>query len=244
MEEAKVLYRSVSPPELIDIAKRGVIVGGGSLFNPFEGRSDVFFADEIDDRLIGHGEHIPRQVTFALRNHPIPRRADMIHQLIRRRADMISARMRSDGLRARRDLIDDLGLGFRVAKVRSLTFRAPPDSGPIYARHFRALRRLVRKRDTLSAAWDAELTKRIGRAQRAARASPYSSAIIVTKPVMGGRVYLANEGLCGHGEREYGFAPGLLTLRDIAEVILIKDRRQVGRLPAAGLADLCSALQL
>lgn len=244
MEEAKTLYRSVSLPELVDIAERGVIVGGGSLFNPFEGRPDVFFADEIDDRLIGHGEHIPRQVTFALRNHPISRRSDIINRLIRRRAEFIASQMRADGLRTSRDLADDLCWGVDVSKARSLTFAAPKSSGRTYARHFRALRRLMRKRDDLSAAWEREASGKIAQAETTARASPYSSAIIVTKPITGGRVYLASDGLCGHGEREYGFEPGRVSVSAVAEVILIKDRRQVCRIPIANLADLCSSLPL
>ena len=57
----------------------------------------------------------------------------------------------------------------------------------------------------------------------------FTSAILVTHPVSGGRLYEAASGLCGHGEREYGFDPGQLGSADVAEIVWIKDHVERGR---------------
>jgi hypothetical protein len=244
MLEPVVLYRSVSLPELSDIARRGVVSGGGNTFNAFDPRPDVFFADKIDDLLVGHGEHVPRQVTFAMRGHVSSRRIDLVRDLITRRADFILAQLDDDRVAYDRYSSEDFRLGFLVSKFRRLSFRTRRGNGQTYARHFRALRRLLRKQEALAADYDREWQLRHQAAVGRMRDLPYSSAILVTRPISGGCVYSTASGFCGHGEREYGFRQGQLTLADLAEIILIKDRREVGRIPVAGLADLPSSLGL
>ena len=229
MSKSKVLYRSVSPPELVDIWRHRVIVGGGSLFNPFDRRTDVFFADEIDDLLIGHGEHIPRQVTFALRNHSTSRRSEFLDRRISRRADLILAQMDRDRIPYDRDCAEDFRIGLDVSKFRRATFKRKHRNGWNYALHFRALRRLLRKQEAYFQAYNQAWAQHYHQRQEALQELPYSSVIIVTHPIGGGVVYSAESGWCGHGEREYGFRPGQVTLQDISEIILLKERREVGR---------------
>lgn len=244
MQEPMVLYRSVSLPELVDIARRGVVSGGGNTFNAFDPRPDVFFADKIDDLLIGHGEHVPRQVTFAMRGHVSSRRIDLVRELITRRADFILAQLDDDRVAYDRYSADDFRLGFLVSKFRRLSFRTRRGNGQTYAQHFRALRRLLRKQEALAADYDREWHLRHRAAERHLRDLPYSSAILVTRPISGGCVYSTASGFCGHGEREYGFRLGQVTLADLAEIILIKDRREAGRIPAAGVAGLGNTMNL
>lgn len=241
MKEPRVLYRSVSLGELFDIARRGVICGGGNLFNTFDPRPDVFFADEIDDVLVGHGEHVPRQVTFAMREHLSSRRIEILRDVITRRADFILRQLDDDRIAYDRYSADDFRLGLLVSKFRGLSFRTKRGNGRVYARHFRALRRLLRRQVSLSAMYDRAWHSLHQRTEEQLRCLPFSSAILVTRPITGGRVYSTEAGFCGHGEREYGFRLGQVTLADVAEVVLLKDRREVARgRPQVVLPLFCS----
>lgn len=67
LEEPKVLYRSVSPQELKSFWSMGRISGGGNVFNEFDPRNYVFFADEVSDLLIWQGEDVERQAIHKLK---------------------------------------------------------------------------------------------------------------------------------------------------------------------------------
>ena len=228
MHEAKVLYRSVSPPELADIARTGRITGGGNLFNPADTRPDVFFADRIDPLLIGHGEHVPRRVTYALSKSRTSRKVDLITDRIERRASLILERLRGDGILYDPELATWFRYGQSTGQFRRMTFRAKRKRWRGYALHFRALRRLVRCQLSIERQY-AELADREHRAIMLERSrADFASAILVTHPVTGGRLYEAASGLCGHGEREYGFDPGQLGIADLAEIIWVKDHAAIG----------------
>jgi len=239
MSKPMVLYRSVSVPELIDIWRSGVITGGRNVFNPFDERGDVFFADTIDDRLIRQGEYVDRQVTFALKNHAITTRSEQIGVQMERQANRILAELDRDGIRYNRDNAEylGLGLGHDRRKMRAAAFRGPRAAHGKYARLFRDLARLTRESGTLATEYDRMYQEAFAERLRWLGDLPFSSAILVTRPVTGGLIYAADRGWCGHGEREYGFAPGHLTFADVAEIIFIKACHEVDRCCPADLAS-------
>ena len=229
MCEARVLYRSVSLPELADIGRTGRITGGGNRFNPVDTRRDVFFADRIDPLLIGHGEHVPRQVHFVLRDSRANRHAGLIFDRIEKRASLILDHLRLDGFTIDPDLAEDFIYGQSVGRIRRLSFKAKRSRWLGYAEQFRAMRRLLRCQHSIESRY-AELVERTHDAIKLERTRAcFTSAILVTHPVTGGRLYEAAHGVCGHGEREYGFDPGQLGTNDLAEVIWIKDHVEQGR---------------
>jgi hypothetical protein len=62
--EPLTLYRSVSIQELEDIVASGEIRGGGNLFNGFDPRPFVFFADQLNEQTIGQGEQADRVADY------------------------------------------------------------------------------------------------------------------------------------------------------------------------------------
>ncbi|WP_315921082.1 hypothetical protein [Mesorhizobium sp. SP-1A] len=62
--EPITLYRSVSIQELEAIVVAGDISGGGNLFNEFDPRPFVFFADKLNEQTIGQGERADRVAEY------------------------------------------------------------------------------------------------------------------------------------------------------------------------------------
>lgn len=62
--EPTTLYRSVSIQELEAIVEAGEIRGGGNLFNEFDPRPFVFFADQLNEQTIGQGERADRVAEY------------------------------------------------------------------------------------------------------------------------------------------------------------------------------------
>lgn len=62
--EPITLYRSVSIQELEGIVASGEIRGGGNLFNEFDPRPFVFFADKLNEQTIGQGERADRVAEY------------------------------------------------------------------------------------------------------------------------------------------------------------------------------------
>ena len=89
MRGPKVLYRSVSVPELLDICRSGTIRGGMNRFNPADRRPLVFFADTLDDRLISQGEHIHRQAYYAAESSQEHLLCEFLRQRIREHGTLI-----------------------------------------------------------------------------------------------------------------------------------------------------------
>lgn len=234
-----ILYRSVSVPELVNICQSGVITGGGNCFNPLDDRADVFFADTIDDRLIRQGEYVDRQVTFSLKNHDVSRRSDQIAVQMERQANRILAELDRDGIRYSRDNAEYLGLGLGQdrRKMRAAAFRGPRTAHGKYARLFREMARLTRESGTWATEYDKLYQEAFAERLQWLGSLPFSSAILVTHPVSGGLIYAADGGWCGHGEREYGFAPGHVSFADVAEIIFIKACREADRCCPADLAS-------
>ena len=62
--EPTTLYRSVSIQELEAIVEAGEIRGGRNLFNGFDPRPFVFFADQLNEQTIGQGERADRVADY------------------------------------------------------------------------------------------------------------------------------------------------------------------------------------
>lgn len=91
-----------------------------------------------------------------MRGHVSSRRIDLVRELITRRADLILAQLDDDRVGYDRYSAEDFRLGFLVSKFRRLSFRTRRGNGQTYARHFRALKRLLGKQEALTADYDRE----------------------------------------------------------------------------------------
>lgn len=236
MGEPRVLYRSISLPEFADIWRTGKVMGGGNLFNLFDPRPDVFFADEITDPLVRQGEYVDRQVTFALRGHQVSLRLERLHAQLDDQAELILREMDRDGISYDTECAEDFRMGFERCRLQRVAFRRGPAARRKYGKLFRVLRRLERDCDAADADYGREFAAAVAERVQWLSSLPFSSAILVTRPVSGGVVYSAEFGWSGLGEREYGFAPGHVTLADVAEIILIKFCQKVGRCRPGGLS--------
>lgn len=229
MSESLVLYRSVSLHELRDIYQTNLIVGGGNLFNLFDPRHQVFFADAMEDRVIRQGEYLDRQVTLALHDHESSRRISLAHAKVDGQVQLILAEMRAAGIPYDPD--PEMEFEFRWDIDRRPIRRAIKRRGKALRSRFRELFASLEAAERESAAADAAQSA-ISEKMLKDRASwlsrqPYTSAVLVTYPLLGGLLYTGYS--CLLGEREYGFEPGQVTLDDVAEVILIRFQKEVGR---------------
>lgn len=111
MRGPKVLYRSVSVPELLDICRSGTIRGGMNRFNPADRRPLVFFADTLDDRLISQGEHIHRQAYYAAESSQEHLLCEFLRQRIREHGTLILGHLHCDGVNYTEDQADGLPRG-------------------------------------------------------------------------------------------------------------------------------------
>lgn len=231
MSQPRVLYRSVSIPELVDIWRSGVVAGGGNIFNFMDQRRYVFFADEMDERLMRYGEFVDSQAHYDLRDHIVSRRSEQTSARIEQIADVILAEMAHDRIPYDVALADEFRLGWEHQRFRSAVFRCEGADRPKYAALFRILRRLQREFTALDEEYGRQHQLSCAEIEQRLAEAPYSSAIIVTHPIAGGLLYSTEFGFSGHGEREYAFCPGQITMRDIFEIILLKAGQEVERFP-------------
>ena len=230
---ATVLYRSVSLPELEDIYSCGVVVGGQNKFNPVDSRPDVFFSDVLDARLVRQGEDTYRQAFYHAQFHPAAaRRAEAFDHVMQCAEDILS-QMVSCGIRYDPD--DGYSLEWGAVAPRLKRSALGPEATRA---SFKGLfRRLAQLNSAQAAAADEHCDVVIGlmaEYEASRKTQPITSAVLITKPIVGGLIYSEELGLSGHGEREFGFEPGQIKLDDIAEIILIKAGTEAGRCGAQG----------
>lgn len=235
MPQPRVLYRSVSLPELVDIWRSGVVAGGGNIFNFMDQRRYVFFADELDERLMRYGEFVDSQAHYDLRDHVVSRRSEQTLNRIEQIADVILAEMDHDRIPYDVALADEFRFGWERRRFRSAVFTCEGVDRPKYAALFRIFSRLQREFTALDGEYGRQHQLSCAEIERRLTRSPYSSAVIVTHPIAGGLLYSTEFGFSGHGEREYAFRPGQITVSDIFEIILIKAGREVERCSPPGL---------
>ena len=227
--EPKVLYRSVSIPELIDILKTGKVVGRQNRFNGFDPRRFVFFADTLTDKVIGQGEEIDRQAMVAMENDPIHQEFDALEQqlkeLTKREADAVWFAVERN---------PRLGEIYQITSATYAAFLQGDEEAerafsravhrvPAIAKLAQQRLKIYEKLNKLREKYRTKHRKTEDQLRAKWGKSPYSSAVIVTKPVGGGLHYSHEHGKSGMGqEDEYGFLPGRVTWEDIDKVILMK----------------------
>lgn len=251
MSEPKVLYRAVSLPELVDIARRGSIHGKLNVFNEFDRRRHVFFADVLNANVIHQGEELERQA--AVKHHKeftdaeaaIQREIEAVAQKIAKAVKPEVASVNRQRVRKGREAIDVMdadilayGRGERSNDVEFLLRSASPAGAEkikALVKERQALRdRLVGLSDRFRTTVRATM-----RDMTAAREGmKITSAVLETRPIAGGLHYSKRHGQSGMGEDdEYGFPPDQVTLRDIRRIHWVKDGKVIETTSADTLAD-------
>lgn len=227
--EPLVLYRSVSIPELVSVLRTGRIWGGQNRFNMFDCRPLVFFGDSLTDWLIGQGEHTHRQAYFASQFHDVYRDAQLALRHMEELACNILRELDSDRISYDPEQAFMLEFG-NCGRLRHRALR-PAKTRRKYRALFGALKQLTRTNNRLGNAHAVLVQNLEAEIDGWKAAHPFTSAVLVTRPIAGGLVYSTP---AYQGGREYGFRPGQVTLGDIREIILIKDRRIVCRCASPG----------
>lgn len=223
MEEAKVLFRSVSLRELKDIFERGEVIGGQNQFNDFEHRKWVFFGDQITDQLIGQGEEVSRQASHMMNDHRVHHEFRRIKQNIEFWANFIRNRLTRLGVEFDEDMM--LGL-IHQGEHRGYFLRLAATMETGREKYFEAIDEIQRQVSEVS-----DLRNTYREAHRNYESGialqnqhrKATSAILVTKPLSGGLHYSKNFGKSGFQTDEYGFHSGQVKASDIDKVIFIKD---------------------
>jgi hypothetical protein len=192
MQKEIILFRSVSPKELIDILDKSQVTGGLNRFNTFDHRREVFFGDAITEMLLGQGEEISRRAENMMQSHKI-----------------------QEKYRAAQD------------EFRTLTSEAKEK----YVHFYKYPTAVKKKIDTadksikkITSSFRAILMLEIKKEREINELRTFTSAVIETKPVGGGRHYSTkhNGGSSGMGDDdEYGFESGVVKITDIAKIHLM-----------------------
>lgn len=241
MASPKVLYRAVSLPELVDIFRKGQIVGGGSSFNDFEQRRWVFFGDSLE-AVIGQGEDVSRQASHELRQHAINGQfRDLTERFMALAREFVEgskrdlARMNAERRAENWKPIEvpDETWEYALAGSDSALWEIWEKVGWIkHKQVWTTLRKIEDQRNKLQNRFIDMLNRRTDAMTKAIEKKPVSSAVIETKPISGGLHYSGQHGKSAMPDAdEYGFRPWTVTLSDIERVHFIKDGRVVASVP-------------
>lgn len=203
LTEPKALFRAVSPEEWAQIQRDGEIRGGLNTFNGFDPRREVFFGDALNEELIAQGEDVARRAEYAIQQSDLQKR----YQRLQAQLGELNAQYEA----RRTELIED---GYTSAaagmhpsmQAISKKRRALQDSlADVQAKAREQIQQII-------------ATKRAEDAERG-----YSSVVLETRPVSGGRIYSGrHSGMRGD---EYGLDPGAVKLADVVRVHYVKDRK-------------------
>jgi hypothetical protein len=223
MREPKVLYRSVSLPELVDIWANGIISGGQNKFNSFDPRRHVFFGDEMSEEIIYQGEEIDRQANHALQKHSLHNEFAIIQREIKDHMLLlkniaINILQKSSGPRSV-ELLSQVNAG-KTQAIYNAGQMAYGDDRTLFQSEL----------DELNKEYRGEHRDKMKEIKDRRETFPITSAVIVTKPISGGLYYSKAHGKSGMTGNEYGFAPGAVTYYNIDKIVFIKDGKQVGTL--------------
>lgn len=242
MTEPKVLYRSVSLPELQDILKIGVVRGKGNEFNDFDNRSFVFFGDQITTELLSQGEDLSRQAYVALINEPVFSEFDQVSK-----ARMMAAQEFYDGLvdelKKKNKMRFDMDLPAQYVDPKKVTMMASSGTSllasqllfqsrvvsPQLSRLVDELRIIEKKMDELRRSYSALEEDWIETEKERRARYPFTSAIIQTSPMSHGFRYSATTGKAGMSSDEYGFYADSVREEDIVRIHLVADGRVIRR---------------
>lgn len=232
MAGERVLYRSVSLPELSDVISRGAVSGRGNAFNEFDARPFAFFGDRVTDRLVFQGEDVERQAMTALQGEQVFLEFEHVLKQARSAAETFAAaceeRVRSgERLRPAMDFAEDLklarvGSDLAISRLANGFFAPQPELKRLKARMDGFEERIAELRGRyarMSESWMEE--------ERAARESyPFTSAILETQPISHGFHYSHEFGSSGMGDDdEFGFHPDSVSLDDVTRIHLVRDGR-------------------
>lgn len=246
MQEERVLFRSVSLPELVDVISRGAVSGAGNRFNEFDSRPFAFFGDRVTDSLMFQGEDLERQAMTALSGEQV---FVEFEHACRQALDVSSAfaneceRLREAGLRTRAHL--DVAREIKLARSGSDLAMSRLANG-FYGRQTE-LDRLKDKADGLEAQIS-ELRRRyqamaaswLDEEKLAREKYPFTSAIVETRPISHGFHYSLAFGSSGMGDDdEFGFHKDSVRLDDIVRVHCVAG----GRVLRTAKADDLEALR-
>lgn len=217
MGAPKVLYRAVSPEEFEAIKESGSVSGGLNTFNGFDPRREVFFGPEMSPKLIGQGEDVSRRAEYAVQSSDLNKRYQEVGQKIK--ALYLS----------RKELVEKL--------IADRTIRSAADAKfqPKIKAMDKKIRALDDERGKLESDGRAQIKEAIAAKRAADQARGYSSVVLETKPVSGGRVYSGKHSGMGE-EDEIGFESGAVKAGDIAKVHFIRNG-EVVRTEAFGVAE-------
>lgn len=203
LTEPKALFRAVSPEEWAQIQRDGEIRGGLNTFNGFDPRREVFFGDALNEELIAQGEDVARRAEYAIQQSDLQKR----YQHLQAQLGELNAQYEA----RRTELIED---GYTSAaagmhpsmQAISKKRRALQDSlADVQAKAREQIQQII-------------ATKRREDVERG-----YSSVVLETQPVSGGRIYSGrHSGMRGD---EYGFDSGAVKLADVVRVHYVKDRK-------------------
>lgn len=231
MSTPRVLYRSVSIPELVSVAFRGEVTGGGNTFSG-DNRRWVFFGDQLNSNLIHQGEDHSRYPSYAIRHHPIHNKFRANSQDVEEIALLAANTLRVLAKQKKwsavtEELLDRLTWDESTARrMRSEYGRYAPDLKHILDDLIEAFEVRTGLRDQYQG-----LHKDSYETYKTARKDwGYTSAVIVTKPTDRGFHFRADKGESYHDGDEYGFYSGDITLDDIDHVMLYRNGEEVMRI--------------
>lgn len=207
MARPKTMYRSVSPHEWEQIKADGVIRGGLNAFNPWDSRREVFFGDALSDQLIAQGEDIIRRAEYMVQSSPINAAFKNKQSELLSIGSLIANAASKLGFASREDMP---GFMFNSNK----TLKGLRQREKVVEVEIDALRESARAQINATAA---EL-----RREDAERG--YSSVVIETRPLTGGRVYSGQSSGMGN-EPEYGFQSGSVLLEDVVSIRFVSGRK-------------------
>lgn len=228
MQDAAPLFRSVSPEEWSAILSSGVIKGGLNTFNPFDKRREVFFALAPTAGVIDQGNEKMRRAEYAVQQGPLQVELSKLsarhHELDR----TIEARAVELGARSYDDL--DSYLKRKDSVIAPIRDEWSALSGKIADLQTKAR---------------AEINAKLAELATQDKARGYTSVLLETRPIAGGRVYTGKFSGMG-AESEIGMDSGTVALGDVVRVTFYNGTEKVrestpaaedaGKAPAAAPA--------
>ncbi len=248
MTEKKVLYRSVSLPELAHIWGVGYIMGGANNFNAYDPRRNAFFGDTLNDHLLWQGEEVDRQASYAMSTEPVYREYTLAKNDLEEAREIFMEVTQVALMKYRHEpeaakFIEEIDNGNIQAAYKAKWFLKGPD----LVAFNQSMAKLSKLHDELS-----ELQTECRDLIREKQADiemkrslyPITSAVIVTKPIRGGLHYSKAWGKSGMGENdEYGFRSAQVKFNDIASILLVKDMKVIGKLDPLKLGDYLAKIK-
>jgi len=199
MSGPMVLFRSVSPDEWEHIKATGSVIGGLNRFNPWDRRREVFFGAILNEKLIGQGEDVSRRGEFYVQQSHLGTQykeaVDKVEALLEKR------RARSEKL------------GYTLETAPGFLHRTDAVLKRIAEQSKAANAEVSRLRDEGRIAIRTKMQEL--RAEDSRRG--FSSVILETQPIGGGRVYSGKHSGMGT-DNEYGFESGAVIAADITRV--------------------------